>query len=64
MTRICILADLTLMLAWNAEEAGKIIETYKIYENKPPDIIMDRSGTAPYQKVNIDRCFFFLLFIF
>ncbi|KAF7395543.1 hypothetical protein HZH68_009593 [Vespula germanica] len=51
LTRICILADLTLMLAWSAEDAGKIIETYKIYENKPPDIIMDRSGTAPYQKL-------------
>ncbi|XP_012344973.1 LOW QUALITY PROTEIN: DNA excision repair protein ERCC-1 [Apis florea] len=51
LTRICILADLTLMLAWNAEDAGKIIETYKIYENKPPDAIMDRSDTAPYQKL-------------
>lgn len=51
LTRICILADLTLMLAWNAEEAGKIIETYKIYENKPPDKIMDCSVTAPYQKL-------------
>ncbi|OAD61645.1 DNA excision repair protein ERCC-1 [Eufriesea mexicana] len=51
LTRICILADLTLMLAWNAEDAGKIIETYKIYENKPPDAIMERSETAPYQKL-------------
>ncbi|XP_033190978.2 DNA excision repair protein Ercc1 [Bombus vancouverensis nearcticus] len=51
LTRICILADLTLMLAWNAEDAGKIIETYKIYENKPPDAIMERSDTAPYQKL-------------
>ncbi|XP_076175376.1 DNA excision repair protein Ercc1 isoform X2 [Ptiloglossa arizonensis] len=51
LTRVCILADLTLMLAWNAEDAGKIIETYKAYENKPPDAIMDRSDTAPYQKL-------------
>lgn len=51
LTRMCILADLTLMLAWNAEDAGKIIETYKIYENKPPDAIMERSDTAPYQKL-------------
>ncbi|XP_076631758.1 DNA excision repair protein Ercc1 [Colletes latitarsis] len=51
LTRICILADLTLMLAWSAEDAGKIIETYKVYENKPPDAIMDRSDTAPYQKM-------------
>lgn len=51
LTRMCILADLTLMLAWNAEDAGKIIETYKVYENKPPDAIMERSDTAPYQKL-------------
>lgn len=30
------------MLAWNAHEAGKIIETYKVYENKPPDLIMGK----------------------
>ena len=52
LTRICILADLTLMLAWSAEEAGKIIETYKAYENKPPDMIMERSESAPLQKVS------------
>jgi len=42
---------MTIMLAWNAEDAGKIIETYKIYENKPPDDIMERCDTAPHQKV-------------
>lgn len=41
------------MLAWSAEDAGKIIETYKRYETKPPDDIMERSNTAPYQKVII-----------
>lgn len=51
LTRICILADLTLMLAWNVEDAGKILETYNVYENKPPDAIMERSDGAPYQKI-------------
>ncbi|KAL7306743.1 hypothetical protein TKK_0001112 [Trichogramma kaykai] len=51
LTRICILADLTLMLAWSAEDAGKIIETYKAYENKPPESIMERSESAPYTKL-------------
>jgi len=51
LTRISILADMTIMLAWNAEDAGKIIETYKIYENKPPDNIMERNDTAPHQKL-------------
>ncbi|CAG2059653.1 unnamed protein product, partial [Timema podura] len=53
LVRICILADLTLMLAWSAEEAGKIIETYKMYENKPPDLIMERMDrlSSPHQRV-------------
>lgn len=42
---------MTLILAWNAEEAGKIIETYKIYENKPADKIMEKSESSPYLKV-------------
>lgn len=48
---MCLLADLTLMLAWNAEEAGKIIETYKLFETKPPDLIMARAQQYPHQKV-------------
>ncbi|EEZ97282.2 DNA excision repair protein ERCC-1-like Protein [Tribolium castaneum] len=48
LTRVCILADLTLILAWSAEEAGKIIETYKIYENKPADNIMEKGESSPY----------------
>lgn len=52
LTRISFLIDLTLMLAWNAEEAGKIIETYKLFENKGPDIIMERVEANPHQKVN------------
>lgn len=51
LTRICILADMTLILAWSAEEAGKIIETYKIYENKPADRIMETSESSPYLQV-------------
>lgn len=52
LTRICILADLTLMLAWSYEDAGRIIETYKIFEYKPPEMIMERGDTNPQQKVN------------
>jgi len=51
LTRICILANMTLILAWSPEEAGKIIETYKIYENKPPDNVMGKSESSPYLKV-------------
>jgi hypothetical protein len=36
---------MTLMLAWNEAEAGRILETYKLFENKPPDMIMEKTGT-------------------
>ncbi|XP_063986944.1 DNA excision repair protein ERCC-1 [Diachasmimorpha longicaudata] len=51
LTRICILADLTLMLAWSTEEAARIIETYKSFENKPPDMIMERVDSDPQQRI-------------
>lgn len=51
LTRISLLADLTMMLAWNSEEAGKIIETYKQFEKRPPDLIMERVDSNPHQKV-------------
>lgn len=39
------------MLAWSPEESAKIIENYKIYENKPPDRIMEKIENDPHQKV-------------
>lgn len=41
------------MLAWNAEEAGRVVETYKMFESKPPDLIMARAQQYPHQKVGI-----------
>ncbi|XP_046855446.1 DNA excision repair protein ERCC-1-like [Xenia sp. Carnegie-2017] len=43
LTKISILADCTLMLAWSAQEAARYIETYKIYENKPADALQGQS---------------------
>lgn len=51
LMRICILAELTLMLAWSPEEAGKILETYKMFESKPPDMIMEKSNPDPHSKM-------------
>lgn len=51
LTRICLLTDITLMLAWNPEEAAKVVENYKIYENKPPDRIMEKIENDPHQKI-------------
>ena len=49
--RICILSELTLILAWSHDEAGKILETYKTSESKPPDLIMEKSNPDPYSKL-------------
>lgn len=51
LTRVSILADLTLMLCRNAEEAGKMIERYKIYQYKPADLIMEKKEADPYARV-------------
>ncbi|XP_050425345.1 DNA excision repair protein ERCC-1 isoform X2 [Adelges cooleyi] len=51
LTRMCLAADLTLMLAWSPEEAGKLIETYKIFESKPPDLIMEKPEGDNYSRV-------------
>ncbi|GAB0094102.1 DNA excision repair protein ERCC-1 [Sergentomyia squamirostris] len=51
ITRVCLLTDLTLMLAWSPEEAGKIIESYKMYENRSPDWIKERPGEDSHQKL-------------
>ena len=51
LMRIAILAELTIMLAWSHEEAGRILETYKQSENKPPDMIMEKSNPDPHSKL-------------
>lgn len=51
LTRMCFLADLTLMLAWNAEEAGRIVEVYKSMENQPPDLIQERTEVQPHLRL-------------
>ncbi|XP_053645204.1 DNA excision repair protein ERCC-1 [Cherax quadricarinatus] len=48
LTKICVMADMTLMLAWDQEEAGRIIEVYKMFEHKPPDLIMEKQESNPY----------------
>ena len=52
LTKICLLADFTLLLAWSAEEAGKIVETYKVFEHKPPDLIMEKQESNSLAQVS------------
>ncbi|KAM6307790.1 LOW QUALITY PROTEIN: DNA excision repair protein ERCC-1 [Podargus strigoides] len=42
LAKLCVLADCTLLLAWSPEEAGRYLETYKAYEQKPPDLLKER----------------------
>ena len=45
LARICILADCTFLLAWTPEEVARYLETYKSFENKPPELIMEKTDT-------------------
>ena len=51
LMRIAILCEFTLMLAWSHQEAGQILETYKLFEGKPPDMIMEKSNPDPHSRL-------------
>ncbi|KAK3828966.1 MAG: restriction endonuclease type II-like protein [Benniella sp.] len=42
LTRVAMVNDLTVVCAWSNEEAGRYVETFKSFENKPPDSIKER----------------------
>ncbi|PNY05641.1 DNA excision repair protein ERCC-1-like [Trifolium pratense] len=39
VTKTALLHDCTLLCGWSLEECGRYLETIKVYENKPADII-------------------------
>lgn len=39
VTKTALLHDCTLLCAWSLEECGRYLETIKVYENKPADLI-------------------------
>uniref|UniRef100_A0A6I8PLS8 DNA excision repair protein ERCC-1 n=1 Tax=Xenopus tropicalis TaxID=8364 RepID=A0A6I8PLS8_XENTR len=43
LAKICILSDCTLILSWSPEEAARYLETYKCYEQKPADVLKERT---------------------
>jgi len=43
LAKISILADCTMILAFTIEEAGRYLETYKSFESKPADLIMEKT---------------------
>lgn len=53
--RVSVSLDFTLILSWSSEEAGRYLETFKVYENKPADLITEKVGNTPFEIVHI--CF-------
>ncbi|CAF1028235.1 unnamed protein product [Brachionus calyciflorus] len=43
LEKICIYSNLTMILCWTPEEVGRYLETYKAYEFKSADAIMEKS---------------------
>ena len=42
---------LTILIVCSPEEAGRYLETYKVYENKPPDALLGQSEGEYLSKV-------------
>ncbi|GBE80982.1 Mating-type switching protein [Sparassis crispa] len=42
LTKTCLINNITVLVAWNAEEAGYYLSTFKQFEHKPPDLIKER----------------------
>ena len=41
------------LLDFSPEEAGRYLETYKAYENKPPDLIMEKTESNFLAQVSV-----------
>ena len=44
LSRLAITMDLTLIVAFSNQEAGRYIETFKVYEHKPADMLQERTS--------------------
>jgi len=42
LTKICLINNITVLVAFSAEEAGHYLSTFKQFEHKPPDLIKER----------------------
>lgn len=45
LTKVCIINNFTMIVAWSADECARYLEIYKAYERKPPDVIKERVDT-------------------
>lgn len=51
LTRVSVLLEFTIVLAWSLEEAGRYIETFKAYENKSPDAIKEKPAASDAERM-------------
>ncbi|KAJ1661664.1 ssDNA endonuclease and repair protein rad10 [Coemansia sp. RSA 25] len=42
INRIAVIGEMTILLAWSLDEAGRYIEALKVFEHRQPDIIKER----------------------
>ncbi|XP_062003873.1 DNA excision repair protein ERCC-1 [Rosa rugosa] len=52
VTKTAMLHECTLLCAWSLEECGRYLETIKVYENKPADIIQGQMDTDYLSRLN------------
>lgn len=44
LTKFAIHTEATLMLCWSFEEAGRYVDTYRLFRNKTPQILMEKQA--------------------
>ncbi|KAH1033104.1 hypothetical protein J1N35_045278 [Gossypium stocksii] len=52
VTKTALLHDCTLLCGWSLEECGRYLETIKVYENKPADLIRGQMDTDYLSRLN------------
>lgn len=50
LSKLCIRSNLTLMLCWSVEDAALYLEKYKLSEDKPADVIMEKPTNYEYEE--------------
>jgi DNA excision repair protein ERCC-1 len=51
VTKTALLHDCTLLCAWSMTECARYLETIKVYENKPADLIQGQMDTDYLSRV-------------
>ncbi|KAL3538048.1 hypothetical protein ACH5RR_001414 [Cinchona calisaya] len=52
VTKTALLHDCTLLCGWSLEECGRYLETIKVYENKPADLIQGQMDSDYFSRLN------------